>query len=149
MQIDIIKPNLSELRVLMTECCLHRDMTVAKKSLIIKALKRGPLDPSHPNYLADARILASGLLFIMMNNANGLRMTDISKDGASDRSVMGKHVLVTLGDQGLLWVSSNGEAMGHDGNARTSSKDIVELDDNTYARYSFCRSLFNLRRDIS
>lgn len=125
-QIDIIKPNLSELRVLMTECCLRRDMNVSKKSLIIKALNRGTLESSHPNFISDVRVMASGLLHVMMMHSNSSR--------GGGKCVVGKHVIVTLGDQGLLWVSSNGEAMDWDGKARSTASDVIELDDNTYAR---------------
>lgn len=159
-QVDIIKPNLSELRVLMTECCLHRDMSIAKKSLILKTLKKGPIDPTHSNYLVDVRILAAGLLHVMMTVPTGahhrpshdqnpqFRSSDCDGNGGgggegdddgdahhSRRSVHGKHVIVTLGDQGLLWVSSSGAAIGWDGKAQSAAvRDIIELDDNTFAR---------------
>jgi hypothetical protein len=140
-QVDIIKPNLSELRVLMTECCVHRDMNIAKKSLILKTLKKGPLHPSQPNYLVDVRMLASGLLHVMMtpptkyhHSHESHSSSNSSTRGGSGRSVVGKHVIVTLGDQGLLWVSSSGEVMGWDGKARSVAKDVVELDDNTFSR---------------
>jgi hypothetical protein len=113
-------------------------MNVAKKSFILKALKKGPIvvDSSHPNYLADVRVLASGLLSIMMTAPAGSSRQQVSDaSSSSEKSVVGKHVIVTLGDQGLLWVGSNGAAMGWDGKARADANaDVVELDDNTFAR---------------
>lgn len=123
---------MSELRVLMTECCVHRDMNVAKKSVIINVLKRDPARPGHPDFLLDARVLAAGLLHVMMSPPYD--SPGAGSNSTTTRCVAGKHVIVTLGDQGLLWVSSSGEAMGWDGKARSTSNDIVEMDNNTFAR---------------
>lgn len=128
--------------MLMTECCVHRDMSIPKKSLILKALRKGPIDPSNPNYLVDVRLMAAGLLSVMMtapqNSPYHRGGGDDNGDASSTaRSVLGKHVLVTLGEQGLLWVSSSGKAMGWNGKAvaqGVAGQDIVELDDNTFAR---------------
>ena len=130
----------------MTECCQHRDMNIPKKSQILKILQNGPK-------LKEVRILAAGLLQVMLAVPEGghprLRPFYEESDSAyssseggekgdaygSRRSVLGKHVLVTLGDQGVLWVSSSGAAMGWDGKAQSAAmKDIIELDDNTFSR---------------
>jgi hypothetical protein len=135
-------------------------MNITKKSLILNILKKGPIDQHHPNYLVDVRILASGLLHVMMHAPDSARWSSANSSSAGYgspagtdrhshsqgegedqakqevRNVLGggKHVLVTLGAQGLLWVSSSGEAMGWDGKARVVARDIVELDDNTFSR---------------
>ena len=127
----MITPNLSELRTIMTECCVYRDMSVAKKSLIVGALAEGASNPDQPNYLVNIRVLAAGLLHLMMNAPDHVRPVNTVND---DRAVKGKHVIVTLGRDGLLWVSSNGEAMGWDIRNRIKSKEVVELDDNTFSR---------------
>lgn len=68
---------------------------------------------------------------MMMNHVhtgNAKDMTHVAHKG------IGKHVIVTLGERGLLWLSSDAQSMGWDGKARAGECDIIELDDHTYAR---------------
>lgn len=119
-KVDIIVPNVSELRAIMRECCSRENMTVSKKAMVMKSLQR----MSRP----DTLVLASSLLDLMTSAAN-------KKDFIHDKCVGGKHVIVTLGELGVLWVSSNGRAMGWDGKSRSGEQGIVHSIDNVFSRH--------------
>lgn len=107
-RIDVIKPNFSELKKIMSTC-LDNDMVITNKASVKKALESceesNNIDDSFD--IVDVRILACGLLQLMnMQSFNEVgsssRSPNLTSEG-KNRRVRGKHVIVSLGSRGIMW----------------------------------------------
>ena len=130
--VDIIKPNLSELCAIVS-MCLDRDLIMEGRAAVVHALgsrrsrrvnhndtggKKGYIlepyagDSLMEMDLTDVRILASSLQLLMVRHAYNLSR---NKNEEKVRVVHGKHVIVSLGERGVLWVGpqSSSTSSGH------------------------------------
>lgn len=108
-----MKPNVSEL-VQMASYCLNNNLILSGKSSVartVSVIVSNRIDKSSQEVEeSDVRILANAVHSVMCgtnSSSSGNRAGSSSSNssgGAAVRSVFGKHVLVSMGARGLLWV---------------------------------------------
>lgn len=96
--LDIVKPNISEL-IEMIRCCIKYDLISLNIDLIEYVLSTKLIDDMS---VIDIKLLSQSLLSVMLNN---------SDKQLGNRRVHGKHLIVSMGAQGVLWCRSNDASM--------------------------------------
>lgn len=90
----------------MITLCLSREhVQISNRAAIGRVLARGDvlaegLPAASPTLLSDLRLLAGGLLSVM----NSQKDSPVALQGKQGRRVIGKHVIVSMGNLGVLWV---------------------------------------------
>lgn len=98
-----MKPNVSEL-VQMAQYCLSNNLIVSGKASVartVSVIVSNRIDQNSQDVdISDIRILANAVHSVMCgNNSNVMKSSS-----GSGKSVFGKHVLVSMGARGVLWV---------------------------------------------
>lgn len=106
-----MKPNTDELCALMKKCLSHDKLSISNRSHVSRILSKystmgmSPINSKTEvsELIADMRVLGSGLLSLM--NAKSNRPSpDLRK---KNRCVIGKHLFVSMGKYGILWIGSS------------------------------------------
>lgn len=166
-QIDMIKPNVSELMTMVEEC-IGRSWVTRNKPAVADALQRlkaqwhakadsADTPSGHANSstgsharakvdITDVRILASALQGIMSAGNPATASTGrpnskgsiLTSEGVA-RKVRGKHVIVSMGSCGVLWVGPKESVTRSRAAVRhvptPSNQTIIDIDDRTAARH--------------
>lgn len=148
-----MKPNTAELCALMAKCLINDKIPITNRSHVSKILsKYGETSPmnsqtSVSELVSDMRILGSGLLSIMNSKSN----RPAPEFRKKSRCVIGKHLLISLGKYGILWIGPS-SVIGKDADIsitdHISSKHITNtpienIVNTSGAGDSFCAGLIS------
>jgi hypothetical protein len=131
-----MKPNISELIVLV-ECCMQKNLIIRNKASINNVLGRLKASQSNqPVDIASIRILTAGLLHLMiardknpMSQEKRMIENQLTSEGRL-RRIQGKHILVSMGEAGVLWCGSKHKLMKDpDIASYQSSSTLTMIDD--------------------
>jgi fructose-1-phosphate kinase PfkB-like protein len=103
-----MKPNAAELCALMNKCITNEKLSISNRSQITKVLSKYSNTESQSLYenknvqdvISDMRVLGTGLLNIMNSKPN----RPAQEFRKANRRVIGKHVLVSMGKYGVIWL---------------------------------------------
>jgi hypothetical protein len=151
-----MKPNTAELCALMTKCLTMDKLPISNRSQVTKILSKysttSPLTSSIDvnELVSDMRVLGSGLLGIM-NSKSNRSSQELRK---KSRCVIGKHVLISMGKYGILWIGPS-SVIGSDADVHItdhiSSKHLIsnsplsqnQIINTSGAGDSFCAGLIH------
>jgi hypothetical protein len=106
-----MKPNTDELCALMTKCLSNEKLSISNRSHVSRILSKYSamgMSPLNSNtevteLISDMRVLGSGLLSLMNAKSNRPSLEFRKKN----RCVIGKHLLVSMGKYGILWIGTS------------------------------------------
>jgi sugar/nucleoside kinase (ribokinase family) len=151
-----MKPNTAELCALMNNCLTMDKLPISNRSQVTKILSKysttSPLASTSDVHelISDMRILGSGLLGIMNSKSNRSSQEMRRKN----RCVVGKHVLISMGKHGILWIGPS-SVIGADADVHItdhiSSKHLIsntlipqkDIINTSGAGDSFCAGLIH------
>jgi hypothetical protein len=104
-----MKPNTDELCALMTKCLSNDKLSISNRSHVTRILSKYSalgVSPVNSNIeitelVSDMRVLGSSLLTLMNAKSNRPTSAEFRK---RNRCVVGKHLLVSMGRHGVLWI---------------------------------------------